>query len=185
MNKLLPVIFLLLLAASCRDEEGLPPACSQRPYTYTLNITPSDSCAANGTVSLNGGGNNYRYRLNEGPFQNNPLFTGLLPGKYRLGIKNGDCVYTDTLIIPAMPQGPLFTNVKNLLALQCNGCHNSANPQAGPDFTKNCVIVLQAQRIMNRAVFGYTNPMPPTGLLSLGQVSPITLWYAAGAKMTD
>jgi hypothetical protein len=173
---------MLLASTACREEAGLPPSCTQQPFAYTLSISAADTCASDGTVSINGGGNAYQYRLNEGPFQNAPLFTGLLPGKYRFSIKSSNCIYTDTLTVPALLAGPLFMGVKGLLALHCTGCHNSNNQQAGIDFTKNCVIVQKAQRIMARAVFGNPSPMPETGLLPLGQVNKITVWFAAGAK---
>jgi hypothetical protein len=174
--------FMLLASTACREEAGLPPPCTQPQFSYTLSITAADTCVSDGTVSINGGNSNYQYRLNEGPFQNAALFTGLPPGKYRLGIKSSNCIFTDTLTVPALPPGPLFIGVKNLLALHCNGCHNSSNQQAGIDFTKNCVIVQKAQRIMARAVFGNPSPMPETGLLPLGEVNKITVWFAAGAK---
>jgi hypothetical protein len=186
MKKLRPCYLLLLATAACREDDGLPPACAQPPFAYTLSATAADSCAADGTITLSGtGGNNYQYRVNDGPYQNAPLFVGMLPGKYRLGIKGSGCLYTDTVTVPKTVPGALFTGVKSLLAQHCLSCHGGAATQPAPDFTSNCVIVQQSRRILARAVLGNPSPMPQSGLIPLGERNKITLWIAAGAKFTD
>ncbi len=185
MNRLLGVGLCLVLLSACKREKVLP-ACVQPPFTLNIITTASDSCMANGVVDINGPANGgYEYRINDGPYQGSSQFTGMAAGRYRFSIKTASCLFSDSVTVPAAPPGPLFTGVRNLLALRCFSCHNTGNAQGGVDLTQACTIVSKAQRILSRAVLGNEPPMPPAGLLPLGEVNVITLWYARGAKYTD
>lgn len=185
MMKWLCLCCIIINCSACGRDEVLP-SCVQPPFSLNIITTSSDSCTANGGVNFNGpadGG--FEYRINNGPYQGSSQFTGMAPGRYRFTIKSASCIYSDSVTVPVINPGPLFTGVRNLLALRCYSCHNTGDAQGGVDFTQTCNIVNKAQRILSRAVLGNEPPMPPTGLLPLGQVNVITLWYAAGAKYTD
>ena len=48
--------------------------------------------------------------------------------------------------------GPLFTAVKTLMQANCQSCHNSGNMNGGKDWTVDCNIVANKNRIKARAV---------------------------------
>lgn len=179
------VTILVTAFAACRDEAAQD-ACMQPPFPYNITVMPSDSCESTGTLRIGGpGAERFQYQVNEGPLLNDPLITNLLPGRYRLGIKVPDCIYTDTVTVPAASPGPYFTQARLFINQYCISCHNPANQQAGIDFTRGCTIVNLANRIMARAFFGNPSPMPPTGLETLGERNKISVWYGAGARFTD
>ena len=79
--------------------------------------------------------------------------------------------------------GPLFTQVKTVLANNCVTCHNPSGQMPSVDFRSNCVIEGRAALIKTRAVDQGT--MPPTGALAQADKDKISAWVAAGGKVTD
>jgi uncharacterized membrane protein len=79
--------------------------------------------------------------------------------------------------------GPLFTAVKSLMQANCQSCHNSSNANGGKDWTVNCNIVSNKDRIKARAVDD--GSMPPTGPLPQSEKDKITAWINAGGRITD
>lgn len=79
--------------------------------------------------------------------------------------------------------GPLFTAVKNLMQANCQSCHNPGNMNGGKDWTNDCNIVANKDRIKARAVDEGT--MPPTGPLPQSEKDKITAWINAGGRLTD
>lgn len=87
--------------------------------------------------------------------------------------------------------GPLFSSVRNIIQANCalSGCHSASNPQNGINFTDNCTIVAQKDRIKFRAVDQAGTPSqmppPPNAALSVADRQKITDWVNAGGKLTD
>lgn len=79
--------------------------------------------------------------------------------------------------------GPLFNAVKSLMQANCQSCHNSNNANGNKDWTVDCNIVINKDRIKVRAVD--QGSMPPTGPLSQSEKDKITAWINAGGKITD
>lgn len=79
--------------------------------------------------------------------------------------------------------GPLFIAVKNLMQANCQSCHNSSNSNGGKDWTVDCNIVSNKDRIKVRAVDQGT--MPPTGPLPQSEKDKILAWINAGGRITD
>lgn len=79
--------------------------------------------------------------------------------------------------------GPLFTAVKNLMQVNCQSCHNNSIANGGMNWTVDCNIVANKDRIKIRAVEQGT--MPPTGALPQSEKDKITAWINAGGKITD
>ncbi len=79
--------------------------------------------------------------------------------------------------------GPLFSAVKGLMQANCQSCHNSSNMNGGKDWTVDCNIVSNKDRIKARAVDEGT--MPPTGPLPQSEKDKITAWINAGGRITD
>ena len=79
--------------------------------------------------------------------------------------------------------GPLFSQVKTVLANNCVTCHNPAGQMPSVDFRSNCVIEGRAALIKTRAVD--LGNMPPTGPIAQADKDKISAWVAAGGKVTD
>jgi hypothetical protein len=181
-------LLLTCLAASCRHQPLPPIPCGPPPAALVITTTASqDSCTGTGRIALSGVAlTGYQFRLVNGNYQSTPVFSGLLPGRYRVQASNNNsCFYTDTITVPQLPQGSKFAQVKNLLVQRCRGCHAGVNPQAGLDFNRSCNIIENWNRIEARAVFGNPSPMPQAGLLPVAERSIISNWIAAGHRFTD
>jgi hypothetical protein len=61
------------------------------------------------------------------------------------------------------------------------GCYS----QGGINFTVDCNIVLNKDRIKARAIDGNPSIMPPTGALPQADKDKITNWINAGGRFTD
>jgi len=87
--------------------------------------------------------------------------------------------------------GALFTSVSSIVQTNCalSGCHTGSNAQNGINFSDNCTIVAQKDRIKVRAVdqagTASQMPLPPRAPLSAADRQKITDWIAAGGKLTD
>ncbi len=159
----------------------------------TINITTvlvgSEFCAPTnvGSVTINASGSTgFTYNLNGGTYQASNLFGGLAANNYTVGVKDANgCEKTAVATVGVLAQGPLFTNVKAVLATNCalSGCHAGAAPQNGINFTDNCTIVAQKIRINARAVVAGT--MPPSGAISAADKQKITDWINAGGKFSN
>ena len=79
--------------------------------------------------------------------------------------------------------GPLFTAVKGLIQANCQSCHNNSIANGGMNWTVDCNIVANKDRIKVRAVEQGT--MPPTGALPQSEKDKITAWINAGGNITD
>ncbi len=79
--------------------------------------------------------------------------------------------------------GPLFTAVRTLMQANCQSCHNPGNRNGDKDWTVDCNIVANKDRIKARAVDEGT--MPPTGPLPQSEKDKITAWINAGGRITD
>lgn len=157
--------------------------------TYQILATSSysDPCISEGSIQITApiaDGN--LYKLGSSPFQLSPIFPQLLPGFYLITIKekNG-CVKRREIQVGSSQQGPLFRGVKSLLAGNCVSCHGGANPQAGINFSLDCDIVHNWNRIKDRAVDGNPSPMPQGGLLPQMERDKITAWINGGHRYTD
>jgi uncharacterized membrane protein len=80
----------------------------------------------------------------------------------------------------AITRGNIFTEVATILKIRCSLCHSGLNPQAGLDFTRNCDILANWNRIQARAIEGNPAPMPPTGLIPLAERNKILEWINSG-----
>lgn len=190
MNSSLSKYFLLLFAASCIgliqcSKEKRNPAC---PSTF-VNATSSIShpCAAQGTITVTSPiGSNWQYRIGNAAFESSPFFANLLPGSYVIIAKDeNNCTVSSNIDVASIQPGPLFSEVKSLLAANCTTCHGSTNPQAGLNWGSNCDILNFWDRIKARAVDGNPSPMPQGGLLPASERNKITAWVNAGHRFTD
>lgn len=158
--------------------------------TIAVNTTAvqASKCSNDGQVTVNASGSTgFTYKLGAGgTYQASNLFAALAAGTYTLFAKD---VFGCESSAPATVSinntaGPLFVNVKNLLAARCVSCHSGPSPAGGRDWTLDCEIVNFSDRINQRAVI--IGDMPQGGpTLTPSEKAIITNWINAGAKFTN
>lgn len=163
-----------------------PTVCSGVVITVNNTVTPNTPCGVNNgtiTATASGGAGNFTYSIG-GVFQSSNVFSGLAAGNYSITAKDGNgCtgVSASTTVVNVAP-GALFSSVKTLLQNNCNSCHNATVANGGMNFSVDCNIVNNKDRIKARAVDGIPSPMPQGGLLPAGERQKITDWINAGGK---
>lgn len=164
-------------------------ACAGSTITITATSTSSDPCIASGSITATaGGGTSFTYSLNGGAFQASNLFNNVSPGAYTVTAKDGTgCSKNTNVTVATAAAGPLFTAVKGVVTANCalSGCHSGSSPTGGINFTVDCNIVINKERIKARAIDGNPSIMPPTGALPQADRDKITAWLTAGGKFTD
>ena len=156
--------------------------------TVSASTVAAAKCSNNGTATVNASGSTgFTFKLNTGgTYQASNIFTALASGNYTLFAKDGFGCENSVAAIVSINNtaGPLFTNVKSLLAARCVSCHSGPSPAAGRDYTQDCQIVNTASLINQRAVV--IGDMPQGGpMLTPAEKAIITNWITAGAKFTD
>lgn len=148
--------------------------------TSTPCVTP-----ANGSLTASAtGSTGFTYSINGTAFQSSGNFTGLAAGNYTVTAKDvNGCTGTASVTIAAAAAGPLFIAVKEMMTNNCSSCHNNTTANGGMNWTVDCNIVLNKERIKVRAVD--QGSMPTTGPLSQANKDKITAWINAGGRFTD
>lgn len=155
--------------------------------TISSTVTPTTTVkceAGSGTITVTAGGSSgLTYNINGGPFQASNVFNTLVAASYIVAVKDANgCTTTGTATITQAPAGPLFINVKAILAANCTSCHGGASPQNGINFADDCTIVAQSARIKARAVDANPSQMPAAGPISAANKAAIVNWINAGGK---
>jgi hypothetical protein len=194
------LVFLIVIYNSCSKSDSTPtPAdpCSGVTVTVTGTTTNAASGQSNGSITASAtGGSGFTFSLISGFYQSSGTFTGLTAGTYTVVAKNSNgCTGSTQFTVGTTTgngacvgqPGPLFTAVKNLIQTVCTGCHNNAQTEGGMNFTVDCNIVTNKDRIKARAVDGNPSPMPPppNAPLSAADKKKITDWLAAGGTITN
>lgn len=182
-------------AAGCTGSLGFtltnPNPCAGITINVNNNVVNNTPCATSNTGSItaaaSGGTSPYTYSINSGPFQSGSAFLNLGVGSYTITAKdaNGCTGNSVTTNVSNLPAGPLFTAVKTVLQNNCNSCHNGTVANGGMNWTVDCNIVTNKERIKARAVDASPSAMPPTGLMPASERQKITDWINAGGKFTD
>jgi hypothetical protein len=184
LRSYLPLLCVSLLLWGCAKKET---ATSCTSFAVTAAATASDPCLPQGIITVTSPtGTGFEYQAGNGNWQSSPQLGPFVAGQYNLTVKDGrGCTSSIFVVVNAKAAGPLFSQVKSLLAVNCTSCHSGPNPQAGLDWTDNCTIVKSWSRIQARAVDGNPSPMPQGGLLPMSERNKITNWIAAGHRFTD
>jgi uncharacterized membrane protein len=197
MKKLISVFAIIVIAVSsliisCSKGGGGDPPPPSNPcsgITINLTATPTDAsaCLSNGSIVASAtGSTGFTYSINGTTFQASGTFNNVAAGNYTVTAKDGSgCTKTASITVgtSAGAAGPLFTAVKTLMQANCQSCHNNTNANGGMNWTVDCNIVANKDRIKVRAVDLGT--MPPTGPLAQGDKDKITAWINAGGRLTD
>lgn len=170
--------------------------CTSQTFTVGGNPVSATPCLStpNGsiTVTTTGGGSGFTFNINGGAFQSSATFNNLAANSYTVGAKEaGGCVKTAIVVVADNPPGALFTAVRTIINANCTsaGCHTGSNPAGGINFTQDCQIVINKDRIKVRAVdnfgAGQQMPPPPNAGLSLTDRNAIVNWINAGGLYTN
>jgi hypothetical protein len=165
--------------------------CALKNIVVNNAVNGSDKCSSTGIITVTAtGSTGFTYQLNAGAFQASNIFSNLAVGNYTITVKDLDnCTKTAAAVISELPAGPLFSQVRTIIHTNCalSGCHAPPSPQNGIDFTQDCVIVANKDRIKARAVDGNPSfmPPPPNPQLSAANKQAIVNWINAGGRYTD
>jgi hypothetical protein len=166
-----------------------PNPCAGVTISVSTAVTGTIPCEANNgtiTVTPSGGTAAYTFSLNGGAFQVSNIFSGLGANTYTITAKDANgCTGTGSATITNLAAGPLFSAARTVLQNNCTPCHNNTLAEGGMNWTIDCNIVQNKDRIRVRAVDGVPSPMPPTGLLPAAERQKITDWINAGGKFTN
>jgi hypothetical protein len=164
-----------------------PDACAGKTINISATTTNSDPCSGSGSITVTASGSTgFMYTLNNGTFQASNVFNNVATGSYTIGVRDADgCLRTSSFTVGAITAGTRFSEVKQLIQANCVSCHGGTSPQSGLDFSKDCVIVQQKDRIKARAVDGNPSFMPTGGQLSAADKNRITAWINAGGRYSD
>ena len=147
INKQLFLSLLLFFGLhSCTEDSIMP--CNFQVAVNTI-CTASTPCSGTGTILITEPvGANYQYKIDNKPFQSQPLFMNVKVGKHTLVVKNQNgCEVVKEVMVETIEGGSKFNQVKQILSNRCASCHSGNNPQAGLDFTNTCDILNHWDRI--------------------------------------
>lgn len=178
MSRCLLLIICWCCVASCKKQNNA--AVCILPTTILITSTASHPCNATAIVTVDVPGN-FLYKLNNGTYQQNNIFSAVKAGANTITIMQQDvCSTTKTIMVDTVKSGTKFNAVAQILAANCSSCHSGINPQAGLNWLNPCDILQYWERIKARAADGNPTPMPPTGLLPAAERNIILEWVNAG-----
>jgi hypothetical protein len=181
------IILAFVLLSSCSKKDTTPtPADPCAGKTIVITATPSAATPCSGTdggINVTASGSTgFSFKLNSsGTYQSSGVFANLAAGSFTAFAKDaGGCEKSVSVTVPSVgTAGPLFTAVKNLMSGKCQGCHNNSVQNGGMNWTVDCNIVANKDRIKVRAVDQGT--MPQGGPeLSVTEKKIITDWINGG-----
>ncbi len=131
-------------------------------------------------VTTEGGAAPYQFRINDQPFQNSNLFSGLAPGEYEVVTQDANgCESVQTALLSS---GVEFEAVETIVKNNCalSNCHDGT---ISPDFRTAVTIQDRAARIEARTA---SRSMPPASSgreLTDQQIQDIACWVGDGASI--
>jgi len=188
------ISFLLCLNSCSKSSPDAPSnpnnptnSCAGKTIIVTATPTASTGCTNSGSLLITASGSNgFTYKVGSGGnYQASGSFTNLAPGSYTVFARDAEgCEASSVVAITGGSTGSLFGQVKALMAVKCEPCHNNSVQNGGMNWTIDCNIVANQGRIKVRAVDEGTMPAggPPLGA---AEKAVITNWITAGGRLTD
>lgn len=185
------LLFIIVVSIVSCSKEGPAPVndpCAGKTIVVQATATGATACASGGTIAVTAtGSSGFTYKLNtSGTYQAAAAFSNLAAGNYTVFAKDADgCEKSTTVVVASAGNaGPLFTNVKNLMAVKCQSCHNNSVQNGGMNWQVDCNIVANKARINQRAVI--IGDMPNGGpSLTQDEKNIIINWLNAGGGYTN
>lgn len=192
-NKILLLVTAMYFISCSKESTSTPApvtdACAGKTITVTATPTAAGPCGgpAGSIVVSAAGSTGFTYKLNSGgTYQATGTFDNVSAGSYTVFAKDaGGCEKSTAVTVSAAgTAGPLFTAVKNLMAVTCQPCHNNTVQNGTMNWQVDCNIVQFKARIKVRAVD--EGSMPQGGPeLTATQKAVITNWINAGGRYAD
>lgn len=189
---LYPVAFMVFQFYSCKKSDPTPAPtpvdpCSGKTITVTATPISTTGCGNDGKIQVSASGSTgFTFKLNaSGTYQSTAVFNNITPGTYTVFAKDTDgCEKTASVTVSAGVKGPLFTQVRNLMTVKCQPCHNNTVQNGSMNWEVDCNIVANQARIKVRAVDEGTMPAGGPSLTTT-EKAIITDWINGGGKLTD
>ncbi|MEM6843964.1 MAG: hypothetical protein AAF632_17185 [Bacteroidota bacterium] len=164
-------------------ESSLEVQVANRDGVNTTVAKVDASCGStNGQIDVTtaGGVAPYQFRINDQPFQNSNLFSGLAPGEYEVITQDANgCESVQTVLLNS---GVEFASVEAIVKNNCaiSNCHDGT---ISPDFRTAATIQNRASRIEARTN-GRSMPPASSGReLTDQQIQDIACWVGDGANI--
>lgn len=164
----------------CRAELGnITLEAGNLKFSHTI-VEDTDCTEGNGAVSINvsDGHGPFRFKLEDGDFQEQSSFENLRAGQYAIMLRAGDCTSRFNVTIPKGNTGTSWNSeVRPLIEKSCalSGCHNGI---ARPDLRIYETAKHYASQIKSLTA---DRSMPFTGTLTKKEIDLLACWVDEGA----
>jgi hypothetical protein len=175
---------------SCRKKDtALPPQpqdpCAGIKIDAEINKTESVGTLNNGSITvLSPRGDTMSYNINNGAFQDLPVFNNLAPGNYTIVAKNKKGC-SDTANVNILNYGAKYALVKQIINGYCGPCHLNGGTSGGRNYDTDANIIAAKDVIKKRTVDGIPSFMPQGGELTNVDKQKIVDWINAGGRISD
>lgn len=182
--RLASMILILLISYGCQD--GSQDFCSSPPVPG-VTVTDASSGSEDGSITVNvaGGVGPFIYNINGGVQQSSPVFAGLAPGSYSLGVRDAEgCIGEVQAVVgekAPLPEASFVNDIKPIIDANCqvSGCHGD---KAGiPTYNSYDNIKAKATQIKARTSAGTMPPASSGKTLTQNQKDLLAAWVDAGA----
>lgn len=171
------------------NEKVVSGGCAGVSIVVSATAGNSDPCTPSGTVTASAtGSTGFTFSIDGGAFQATGTFNNVSTGSHTITAKDGGgCSNNTTVNLGALSAGPNFQAARSVIQTNCAvaGCHTGGAPTGGINFSVDCNIVANKDRIKARAIDANPSIMPPTGALPQTDRDKITAWINAGGRFTD
>jgi hypothetical protein len=174
---------------SCRKKDAaIPPPqdpCAGIKIDAEISKTESVGTLNNGSITvLSPRGDTMSYNINNGAFQDLPVFNNLAPGNYTIIAKNKKGC-SDTSNVTILNYGAKYALVKQIITGYCGPCHLNGGTSGGRNYDTDVNIIAAKDVIKKRTVDGIPTFMPEGGQLTNVDKQKIVDWINAGGRMSD
>lgn len=160
--------------------------CVGKTITVSGTASATDPCSGSKISVSASGSTGFSYSIDGGTLQVSSDFSNVAVGDHTVTVKDAaGCSQSAKVTVTKTASGPFFAAVRNLMTNSCTSCHSGATPSAGKDFSNDCIVVTNKDKIKLRTIDGTPSFMPQGGKLSVANMKIITDWVNAGGRYSD